>query len=110
MILDRLHASDHMSMMDYPTILAALFSLLGMIYGFELAWGPILWALIGTGVGFGLGLLIKLFTTRKRNEKQRETASQVVLLISCPQEKLDMVQETLWNHGAMGVSRLTPGG
>lgn len=109
MILDRLHASDHMSMMDYPTILAALFSLFGIIYGFELAWGPVLWALIGTGIGFGLGLLIKLFATRKRNEKQRETAAQVVLFISCPEHKLYMVQDILWRHGALGVSRLNPG-
>ena len=109
MIFDRLHASDHMSIMDYPTILAALFALFGIIYGFELAWGPVLWSLIGTGIGFGLGLLIKLVTTRKRNEKQRESSSQVFLLISCPDTKLDMVQDTLWNHGALGVSRLSLG-
>jgi hypothetical protein len=109
MILDRLHASDHMSMMDYPTILAALFALFGLIYGFELEWGPVLWSLIGTGLGFGMGLLIKLFTTRKRNEKQRESSSLVFLLISCPDHKLEIIRDTLWNHGALGVSRLSLG-
>lgn len=109
MLFDRLHASDHMSMMDYPTILAALFALFGIIYGFELAWGPVLWALIGTGFGFGLGLLVKLLATGPRRGA-KENPAQVFLLIACSDSQQDMVRDTLWNHGALGVSRLGPGG
>ena len=50
MLFDRIHSSDSLSMIDYPMIIAALFALFGLIYGFILKWGPVLWALIGTGV------------------------------------------------------------
>jgi hypothetical protein len=71
LLLDRTHSSDNVSTMDVPIILAALFSLFGIIYGFLLQWGPIIWALIGTTVGFGLGVLLKLLSARKRKEKLR---------------------------------------
>jgi fructokinase len=54
MLFDRMHYSDSISMFDVPMITAAIFGLLGLIYGFLLTWGPVLWGIIGTGVGGGL--------------------------------------------------------
>ncbi|MCO1603751.1 hypothetical protein [Desulfosporosinus nitroreducens] len=59
-LFDTLHSSDGLSLLDLPMILATLFCLFGGIYGFILAWGPILWGLIGLFAGFSLGLIIKL--------------------------------------------------
>lgn len=75
-------------MFDLPMILAALFALFGLIYGFLLTWGPILWALIGTEFGFFIGLGIKLMTTKNRNKKQKSRQPEIVLIISCKDEQL----------------------
>ncbi len=110
MLFDRMHSSDSLSMFDVPMILAALFALFGLIYGFLLEWGPILWALIGTGFGFFLGLGIKLITTKRKNKKQKGKQPEVVLIISCKDEQLQMVQDTLWAYSATGVAKVGAGG
>jgi hypothetical protein len=109
-LFDRLHSSDSRSMIDLPMILAALFSLFGLIYGFLLAWGPVLWALIGTGFGFGLGLLIKLLTVKRSENKQSNKQPEVVVMVCCRDDQLQMVQDTMWAHAALGVAKLDIGG
>ncbi len=105
MLFDRTHAADRLSLIDFPIILAALLSLFGLIYGFELHWGPVLWALIGTGAGFGIGLLIKLLMVKRSSKAAKLTKSpEVVLLIECEDSQTAMVQDILWSHGALGVS------
>ena len=108
-LFDRLHSSDSKSLLDLPMILAALFALLGLIYGFLLAWGPVLWALIGTGLGFGLGLVIKLFTVRRSGKKQTGKRLAVVVLVCCRSDQLQLVQDAMWAHSALGVARLNTG-
>jgi len=106
-MFDTIHSADGLSMLDLPILLAALFSLVGSIYGFILTWGPILWGLIGMIVGFSLGLTIKLITTRKYNNRQRKTkATEVVLIIECKESQLEMVHDLLWKHHALGVRKL----
>ena len=101
-----MHYSDSTSMFDVPMIVAAIFGLFGLIYGFLLVWGPVLWALIGTGVGFAIGLGIKLITTRKMNIKQKESQPEVVFIINCSDNQTQMIQDTLWACGALGVAKL----
>lgn len=107
MLIDRIHASDQMSTMDVPMIFAATFALFGLIYGFLWTWGPILWSLIGTGLGFGIGLLVKFLFSRKYKGKKRTTPAEVVLLVSCRDTQLDLVKDILWKHDALGVSKLS---
>ena len=109
-LFDRLHSSDGRSLLDMPIILAALFALLGLIYGFLLAWGPVLWALIGTGFGFGLGLLIKLFIVKRSEKTKAKKIPAVVVMICCRDDQLQMVQDTMWAHAALGVAKLDIGG
>ncbi len=106
LLFDRLRASDRQSMMDYPIIISATFSLFGLIYGFLLPWGPVLWALIGTGFGFAVGIVIKLLVNRLQKKKIRIQPSEIVLLINCMDIKPDEVQDILWSHGALGVSTI----
>lgn len=107
---DRMHSSDSRSLIDMPMILAALFALFGLIYGFLLTWGPVLWALIGTGFGFGLGLLIKLLTAKKKGQKKPKTKlPAVVVMVCCRDDQLQMVQDTMWAHAALGVAKLDIG-
>jgi len=107
MLFDRMHSSDSLSMLDLPMITTSIFALFGLIYGFILDWGPIVWALIGTLFGFCVGLAVKLISTRRRKKKQRGAEPEVVLLIACEAEQMDMVQETLWAYSALGVAKLS---
>ena len=94
-------------MLDVPIILATLFCLTGSIYGFLLTWGPVLWGIIGIIVGFCLGLMIKLFTTKKYNYNRRKNSksSEVVLIIECQEPQVEMVKDLLWEHHALGVRK-----
>jgi len=110
-LFDSIHASDGLSLFDLPIILAALFCLFGSIYGFLLTWGPVLWGIIGMVVGFSLGLMLRLITTKKYkyNRQKNSRASEVVLIIECQATQLEMVKDLLWEHHALGVGKLSLG-
>jgi len=106
-LFDSIHSADGLSLFDLPIILAAVFCLLGSIYGFLLTWGPVLWGIIGILVGFSLGLVIKLITTKKYDNRQKKLkATEVVLIIDCKENQLEMVKDLLWEHHALGVRKL----
>lgn len=106
-LFDSLHHSDGLSLLDLTIIMSAFFCLLGAIYGFVLAWGPVIWGLIGMVVGAAIGLTIKLILTkRKTNRQNANQATEVVLIIECLENQLDMVRNTLWEHFALGVRKL----
>ena len=106
-IFDSIHGSDGVSLLDIPAILATILGIFGSIYGFVLAWGPLFWGLIGIALGAILGLIIKFSTTKKYNNRQSALKnSEVVLIIECRDDQLEMVKDTLWAHYAFGVSKL----
>lgn len=106
-LIDTIHHSDSVSLMDLSAILGAIFMLFGSIYGFVLKWGPVWWGVIGLTFGFAFGVLIKLvilkkYLSRKKSAKEPE----VVLMIECKEALIDMVMDTLWSNHALGVSKL----
>lgn len=107
-LFDTMHYSDGLSLIDLAAVLGTIFMLLGSIYGFVLKWGPIWWALIGLGFGCFMGITIKLIVTKKYNKNRSKTLkeSEVVLIIECTQDELEMVKKTLWENHALGVSAL----
>ena len=106
-LIDSIHSSDGLSLLDLPLLLGALFCLFGSIYGFILTWGPILWGIIGLLLGFSLGLIIKLIVTKKYDNRQKNTkATEVVLIIDCKENQLETVKDLLWEHHALGVRQL----
>ena len=106
-LFDSIHSSDGLSLFDLPAILAVIFGIFGSIYGFILEWGPLLWGLIAIAIGFSLGLIIKLFIVKKYNHRQDDKrGTEVVLIIQCPENQLEMVKDTLWSHKALGVRKL----
>lgn len=106
-LFDSIHSADGLSLLDLPIILATLFCLCGSIYGFLLTWGPVLWGIIGLFIGFSLGLIIKLITTKKYDNRQKKLKStEVVLIIECKETQVEMVKDLLWDHHALGVRKL----
>jgi hypothetical protein len=102
-LFDTTYASSGDSLLDLPLILGALVCLFGCIYGFILAWGPVVWGFIGGAAGFGAGLLIKLFAL-KRKRTTRGTGSEVVILVACDKSKAGLVCGMLRDNGALGAS------
>ncbi len=103
-LLDSSHTQDGYNSFDLPMILAALFSLFGLIYGFLLSLGPVLWALIGTGAGFLVGFGIKLIDTKKKQAKGKN--AQVVLIIQCDSGESQTVQNTLMAYPFLKIGIL----
>ena len=107
-LFDSLHSSDGLSLLDLPMLLAALFCLIGSIYGFLLTWGPVLWGIIGMVVGASLGFIIKFITTKKYDHRQKNIKStEVVVIIECQVTQAELVKDLLWDHHALGVRRLS---
>ena len=108
LLFDSIHSADGLSLLDLPIMLAAIFCLFGSIYGFLLTWGPVLWGIIGMFVGFILGLIIKLITTKKYDNRQKKSkATEVVLIIECKEHQLETIQKLLWVNHALGVRKLS---
>lgn len=106
-LFDTIQSSDGLSLLDLPFILGTFLALLGGIYGFILAWGPIIWGLIGLAAGFGIGLAIKLILIKKfSNGRTNKGISEVVLIIECKDHQAEPVKDILWSHNALGVHKL----
>lgn len=104
--LDTIHHSDGVSMIDGGAILGTVFMTLGVIYGFIWEWGPIVWGLIGLIGGFGIGCLIDYFWGKTRQLKNRgnQSKGEVIVMVNCREDQLDMVKKTLWGHLALGLA------
>jgi hypothetical protein len=106
-VFDSIHGADGLSMIDIPAILATIFGIFGSVYGFVLKWGPLLWGLIGIFVGTVVGFIVKFAVTKKFNNRQgSKKGTEVVLIIQCKENQLEMVKDTLWAHYALGVRKL----
>ncbi|MDB5085691.1 MAG: putative rane protein [Bacilli bacterium] len=106
-LFDTIHRADGVSMVDLAAILGTVFMLLGVIYGYVLRFGPIIWGAIGLVSGFVLGFLIKWLLLRKQQNKQeKNSAVDVIVIVNCADKERRMVELTLWDHLAFGVAYL----
>jgi hypothetical protein len=107
-MIDSMHRSDGRSLMDLSAIFGIIFMLLGVIYGFILYLGPVLWGLFGLVFGVLLGFLVDYNTTRKSEKNMRKHGSDadLVLMIRCEKEKQEKIEEVLWNNLVLGVGVL----
>lgn len=51
MVMDTIHRADGISLFDGAEVSGAILMTLGVVYGFVLKWGPIIWGLIGLLAG-----------------------------------------------------------
>lgn len=107
-MIDSMHRSDGRSLMDLSAIFGIIFMLLGVIYGYVLYLGPVLWGLIGLIFGVTLGFLVNYYTTKKseKNMRKRGSDADLILLIRCGKEKQETIEKVLWNNLVLGVGIL----
>lgn len=107
-MIDSMHRSDGRSLMDLSAIFGIIFMLLGVIYGYVLYLGPILWGLFGLVFGVVLGFLVDYYTTKKseKNMRKRGSDADLILLIRCDKEKQETIEKVLWNNLVLGVGVL----
>jgi hypothetical protein len=108
-VFDTIHRSDSTSLIDIGAALATAFSVIGASIGFELAWGPIYWGLIGACVGFIVGFAIRLFTEKVIKKKRRLLKgqhSEIIMLVECDESEGEIVENILFNHYALGVAKV----
>jgi hypothetical protein len=108
-IFDTLHHSDGMSFTSTGAAIGTACSVVGAGVGFSLKWGPIYWGLIGGVGGFLLGVIIDLVVykvIKKRQRHLQEKKSDVILIVECEDTQVDFVENTLWNHLALGTARI----
>jgi hypothetical protein len=105
-IFDTIHHADGVSLFDGGAILGSAGMVLGVIYGFVLQWGPIVWGLIGLMGGFLVGFLLDLFLTRHRHSRQRRTNQdgELFVMVRCEPHQAEQVEQALWDHLALGVA------
>jgi hypothetical protein len=107
LLFDSLHSSDGLSLFDLPALLAVFFGIFGGIYGFILEWGPLIWGLIAIFAGAILGFVIKLISTKRYGDRQKDKrGAEVVVIINCIESQLEMIRDILWSHHALGVRKL----
>jgi hypothetical protein len=107
-ILDTIHRSDGISIMDAAAMLGTTGMVLGVIYGFVWTWGPIIWGLIGLAGGAAAGIAGDyLLTRRKLSIHRKNKASELVLIISCENAQANMVEQILRSSTAFGVGRVS---
>ncbi|WP_378953440.1 hypothetical protein [Pelosinus sp. sgz500959] len=104
-LFDTLHQADGQSMFDLPTILATIFMTLGVMWGFMWKWGPIIWGLLSFIGGMSLGLVIKYVLYKKSLQKKFCYNTEVVLIINCKPNEVEIVETVLFNHLAIGIGR-----
>lgn len=105
-LFDTIHNADGFSMLDSSAILGTVFMLLGAIYGYILAWGPIIWGIIGALFGISSGLLLKLWLVKRNKSGAKKITAEIVLMIRCEDQHWDSIQQMLWEHQALGMTRI----
>lgn len=111
-IFDTIHHADGVSMFDGGAILGCVLMVLGVIYGFVWAWGPIIWGLLGLAGGFLIGFLLDIFFSKFRHSRgrRREKDAELFVIVHCDQQKMEAVKKALWDHLALGVAVLPQDG
>lgn len=107
-LFDTINQSDGVSQLDTAAILGTIASIFGIIYGYSLKWGPLLWGLIGLFSGFILGFIIDIIPKRRKRLQRaypNSSDTEVVVIIQCETEQAQFIEKVLWENLALGVGR-----
>ncbi|MBB5172387.1 hypothetical protein [Texcoconibacillus texcoconensis] len=97
--------SSGFSLLDITFAFGTAFSLFGVIYGFVLGGGPIMWGLIGLFFGWGFGFVLDLLMRKKqyKMKKKKGEGGEVMLVVHCDKQLVTLVKEILFDHYTLGL-------
>lgn len=101
-ILDTIHRVDGRSILDGAMMSAAIFMVLGTIYGFIWHWGPVIWGLIGLVGGFFIGLIIELALSKTKMKIASKRKSEVIIQVTCNHSLQDQLLKVFKTRMANG--------
>lgn len=101
-IIDSIHRIDGGSYLDGAMMGATILGVLGVIYGFVLNWGPVIWGLLGLVVGFFLGLMIELLINKKKVKLFSSPKSEVIIQVTFNASIQNQLINVLKSRRAMG--------
>ncbi|GGA29927.1 hypothetical protein [Paenibacillus physcomitrellae] len=109
-LMDSIHRSDGLSFIDKGMIFGFMLSTIGASKGFVWAGGPVVWGLAGAVTGFGLGIVLNwIIYLVKRHKNQNEIRKgkkgDVILIVTCEENQISVVEDILWDHKALGLAK-----
>jgi hypothetical protein len=107
-LFDTIHRSDGITFFDAPAIFGTLLAVIGVSYGFELEWGPVIWGLIGTFTGFIIGFIFELAINRKKisGKMRKGKTTEVFIIVKCYKSEAEMIVEIMYEYFAIGVAKV----
>nr|WP_275983740.1 hypothetical protein [Paenibacillus hamazuiensis] len=107
-LMDTMHGTDGTSLVDLGLFMAMICGTIGVSRGYILEWGPIFWGLAGAVGGFAVGFAIDLaknLIKRKKIVTKKSRQGSVILIVKCGAEQAKFVEQTLWEHRAIGLAK-----
>jgi len=91
---------------EVGTAWATACAVIGVAVGFRLAWGPIVWGLVGAAVGFCAGFCLQRLI-RGGRPRPRDFAwlPEVTVIVQCPAHKSDDIRTVMYRSGALSVGK-----
>ena len=107
-LFDTINHTDGISTFDGIAVSGTVFMVLGVIYGYVLKWGPIIWGLIGLFAGGILGFLLDRLPIAGKSKRKKNMAgkSEVVIIVKCNENESKMVEDILRDNLALGIGKL----
>ncbi|MBB3109601.1 hypothetical protein FHS18_001664 [Paenibacillus phyllosphaerae] len=95
----------------FVSCLSSITMLLGVIYGFILYWGPIIWGMIGLAGGACTGLILqKVVQKRKQLELNRSERFDVIIIIRYEsQQESNIIRSILSEYSALSITDMNKG-
>jgi hypothetical protein len=108
-IIDSMHTTDGMSLVDGMALSATVGMLMGVIYGSVLPIGPVALGLIGLLGGGGTGYLIDRSISPKNRRRRTSMNGFMLVAIRCSEEESLEVKKIMTEHhcSAVGISTLS---
>ncbi|MDI4644735.1 hypothetical protein [Cohnella hashimotonis] len=94
----------HSDAVEMGAAWATALAVVGVACGFGLAWGPIVWGIVGAVVGFGMGFCLhRLWLRGPARSGTSAPAPEVTVIVQCPAGLSDAVRFAMYRRGALSV-------
>ncbi|MBP1156533.1 MULTISPECIES: hypothetical protein [unclassified Paenibacillus] len=107
-IMDTIHRSDGVSLLDGAAVVGTVFSVIGASIGYSLVWGPIIWGLLGLLAGGIVGYAIDAWINResRRRRHRSRDSSDVIVIVECAPNQVPQVRQTMQHRLALRIGEM----